>query len=289
MFLSEFSIKRPVVTVVMTLALMVFGYFALTQLRTNQTPDVQPPVLVMTIPYPGASPETVELEVLNRLEDALARIAGIRNIRSFARDSMGTIVVIFEFEKNLIEGAQEIRDAIASVRDKLPTEMKEPFLRRVDPAAQPVMNLALTSDTLSAMELSRLADKVIARELRTVPGVAQVDLNGELIREMTVLLRSAAMREVNVSVMDVLGALREQNLAAPVGHVEEDLNEQSIRLLGRLKDVREFEHLVVKQAGDASVRLGQVARVVDGHAEQRSYSLLDGACGRRVGHQIARG
>ncbi|MCB1588708.1 MAG: efflux RND transporter permease subunit, partial [Xanthomonadales bacterium] len=119
------------VTLVVTLALMVFGYFALTNLKTNQTPDVQPPVLVVTVPYPGASPETVEREVLNRIEDAMSGISGIRDIRSYARDSVATIVVFFEFDKNLIEASQEIRDSIASVRDKLPTEMKEPYLRRV--------------------------------------------------------------------------------------------------------------------------------------------------------------
>jgi HAE1 family hydrophobic/amphiphilic exporter-1 len=276
MFLSEFSIKRPVVTVVIALALMVFGYFALTQLRTNQMPDVQPPVLVVSIPYPGASPETVEREVLNRIEDSLSSISGIDELRSYARDSFGTIVVQFEFHKNLIEAAQEIRDAIATVRDKLPTEMKEPYLQRVDPNAQSILNISLHSETLTQMELSRIADQVIARELRTVPGVALVELRGELVREMTVFLDSSAMREANVSVMDVLNALRAQNLAAPVGHVQQGLEEQSIRLLGRLQDASDFESVVIKQMGDASVRLGQVARVEDGHAEQRAYSLLDG-------------
>ncbi len=276
MFLSEFSIKRPVVTVVVTLALMVFGYFALTNLKTNQTPDVQPPVIVVNVPYPGASPETVEREVLNRIEDAMSGISGIRDIRSYARDSSATIVVVFEFDKNLIEAAQELRDAIASVRDKLPTEMKEPFMQRVDPSARPVMNIALSSESLSPMALSQLAELTIARELRTVPGVALVELEGEQEREMTVFLRSEAMREVNVSVTDVLSALRAQNLAAPVGRVENGLDEQSIRLLGRLKDVAAFEQVVVKRQGDATVRLGQVADIQDGHAEQRSYSLFNG-------------
>ncbi|MCB1588709.1 MAG: efflux RND transporter permease subunit, partial [Xanthomonadales bacterium] len=122
----------------------------------------------------------------------------------------------------------------------------------------------------------RLGEQVIARDLRTVPGVALVDLEGEQIREMTVFLRSAAMREANVSVTDVVQSLRQQNLAAPVGHVEEGMNEQSIRLLGRLKDARDFERVIIKRQGEATVRLGQVARIEDGHAEQRSYSLLDG-------------
>ena len=276
MFLSEFSIKRPVVTVVITLALMAFGWFALSHLKTNQTPDVQPPVLVLNIPYPGASPEMVEREVIDRIEDALSGITGVRDIRAYARDSIGTIVVIFEFDKNLIVAAQELRDAVGSVRDKLPTEMKEPILERVDPSAQPVMTLALSSDSIAPIELSQLAEERIARELRGVPGVALVQLDGELTREMTIYLRQAALREANVSVAEVIAALRAQNLATPVGRVEQGMSEQSIRLLGRLQDVAAFENLVVKQRGDASVRLGQVARVVDGHAEPRSLSLFNG-------------
>ncbi|MBI2379752.1 MAG: efflux RND transporter permease subunit [Gammaproteobacteria bacterium] len=276
MFLSEFSIKRPVVTVVVTLALMLFGYFALTKLKTNMYPDVQPPVMIMVLPYPGASPETVEREVINRVEDSMSSISGIRDIRSYARDSQGTIVVFFEFDKNLIEAAQELRDSVATVRDKLPTEMKEPYIQRADPNSEPVITIALSSNTQTPMVLSRFADQVLARELRSVPGVALVEINGELEREMTVFLHGDKLREVNLSVTEVLSALRAQNLAAPVGRVESGMNEQSIRLLGRLKDAREFESLVVKQRGDAVVRLGQVATVVDGAAERRSLSLFDG-------------
>jgi hydrophobic/amphiphilic exporter-1 (mainly G- bacteria), HAE1 family len=106
MILSDFSIKRPMVVVVVTIALMLFGYFALTKLKTNQFPDVQPPVLVVNVPYPGASPETVEREILNRVEDSMSTIQGIRDIRSYARDSSATIVVVFEFDKDLTAAAQ---------------------------------------------------------------------------------------------------------------------------------------------------------------------------------------
>ena len=152
MILSDFSIKRPLVVVVVTIALMLFGYFALTNLKTNQFPDVQPPVLVVNVPYPGASPETVEREILNRVEDSMSTIQGIRDIRSYARESSATIVVFFDFDKDLTAAAQELRDSISTVRDKLPTEMKEPFINRADPNAQPVMSLALSSDVLSPLE-----------------------------------------------------------------------------------------------------------------------------------------
>lgn len=276
MILSDFSIKRPLVVVVVTIALMLFGYFALTNLKTNQFPDVQPPVLVVNVPYPGASPETVEREILNRVEDSMSTIQGIRDIRSYARESSATIVVFFDFDKDLTAAAQELRDSISTVRDKLPTEMKEPFINRADPNAQPVMSLALSSDVLSPLELSRLAEIQIGRQLRSVPGVALVELEGELEREMTVLLNSHAMREAKVSAQEVVAALRSQNLAAPVGRVVNGLEEQSIRLQGRLKDVTEFEQMVVKQTGDQAIRLGQVADIVDGGAEQRRLSFFNG-------------
>lgn len=269
MFLSDFSIKRPMVVVAVTLAMMIFGYFAMTNLKTNQFPDVQPPVLVMTIPYPGASPETVEREVLNRVEDSMATITGMRELRSYARESNAVIVAIFEFDKDLIEASQEMRDAVAVVRDKLPTEMKEPFLRREDPNAFPIMSLALSSKSMDPIELSQLAEHQIAREIRAVPGVALVNLEGEKEREMTVFLNSNAMREANVSAMDVVNALRAQNVAAPVGRVVNGMEEQGIRIQGRLRDVREFEQMVVKRNGDQAIRLEQVAEVVDGAAEQR--------------------
>ncbi|WP_051685670.1 efflux RND transporter permease subunit [Rheinheimera texasensis] len=276
MILSDFSIKRPLVVVVVTIALMLFGYFALTNLKTNQFPDVQPPVLVVNVPYPGASPETVEREILNRVEDSMSTIQGIRDIRSYARESSATIVVFFDFDKDLTAAAQELRDSISTVRDKLPTEMKEPFINRADPNAQPVMSLALSSDVLTPLELSRLAEIQIGRQLRSVPGVALVELEGELEREMTVFLNSQAMREAKVSAQEVVAALRAQNLAAPVGRVVNGLEEQSIRLQGRLKDVTEFEQMVVKQNGDQAIRLGQVADIVDGGAEQRRLSYFNG-------------
>ena len=276
MILSDFSIKRPLVVIVVTIALMLFGYFALTKLKTNQFPDVQPPVLVVNVPYPGASPETVEREILNRIEDSMSTIQGIRDIRSYARDSSATIVVVFEFDKDLTAAAQELRDSISTVRDKLPAEMKEPFINRADPNAQPVISLALSSDEMSPLELSRLAEIDIGRQLRSIPGVALVTLEGELEREMTIFLNSNAMREAKVSAVDVTNALRTQNLAAPVGRVMTGLQEQSIRLQGRLKDVTEFEQMVVKQNGDQAIRLGQIADIVDGGAEQRRLSFFNG-------------
>jgi hydrophobic/amphiphilic exporter-1 (mainly G- bacteria), HAE1 family len=276
MFLSEFSIKKPVAMIVIILALMALGLLALSKLRVNQVPDIEQPVLLVSIPYPGASPDTVEREVVNRIEKALQGIAGIDQLRSTASEGNAQLVLIFNFDKNLVVAADEVRNAIASVRYKLPTEMREPVLQRLDPAAQPIMQLALSSNTQSHAAISRLAEDQLADKLRALPGVAVVNVNGALKRELSVLLRTEKLREYEVSVTDVVNALRSQNATAPVGKVRGNLEDQSIRLVGRIESPDEFGQIVIKRRGSELVRLGQVATVQDGFAELSSVSVRSG-------------
>ncbi len=276
MFLSEFSVKRSVAMVVIIIGLMALGLLALSKLRVNQFPDIAPPVLVVSIPYPGASPETVEREIVNRIEKALQGISGVKEVRSTASESSATLVLEFSFDKDLVVAADEVRNAIASVRYKLPTEMREPVLQRVDPSDQPVIQLALSSDTQSHAALSRLAEDDLAERLRGIPGAAVVSVNGALKRELSVLLRSEKLRQFEVSVTDVVNALRAQNATAPVGKVRGEFEDQSIRLVGRLATPAEFGQIVIKRRGDQMVRLGQVATVQDGFAELSGFSVRSG-------------
>ena len=154
--------------------------------------------------------------------------------------------------------------------------MREPVLWHYDPSAQPVMQLALSSKQQSHAEVSRLAEDVLADRFRAIDGVATVNVNGSRQRELSVLLRAQKLREYNVSVNDVVNALRAQNTTAPVGRIKGELDEQSIRLVGRIQSPREFEDIVLKRQGDEIVRLGQVATVEDGFAEMSSYSLRNG-------------
>jgi HAE1 family hydrophobic/amphiphilic exporter-1 len=276
MFLSNFSIKQPVTTVAIVIVLMAMGLLAFKNLRVNQIPDVEQPVMVVNVAYPGASPETVEREIINRVEKSLQSIPQVYEIRSTASESQARMIIIFNFKKNMAEAADEIRNAIASVRHKLPVEMREPVLIRVDPSAQPIMQLALSSTKQSHAEISRLAEDVLADRFRALDGVAVVNVNGALQRELSVLLRAQKLREYNVSVADVVNALRAQNTTAPVGRVKGALDEQSIRLVGRIESPREFENIVLKRNGNEIVRLGQVATVEDGVAELNTFSLRNG-------------
>ena len=273
MFLSNFSIRQPITTVAIIIVLMCLGLLAIQNLRVNPLPDVEQPVLVVRVPYPGASPETVEREIINRVEKALQSIPQVYEVRSTANEGSAQIVIIFNYRKNLVEAADEIRNAIGSVRHKLPIEMREPVLFRVDPSAQPVMQLALSSENLSLAEISRMAEDQLADQFRAISGVSTVDVNGALRRELSVLLHAQKLREYNVSVAEVVGALRRQNTTAPVGSIKGALDEQSIRLVGRIESPKQFEDIVLRRTGDEVVRLGQVATVQDGFAEVSGYSL----------------
>nr|MDQ3309919.1 efflux RND transporter permease subunit [Gemmatimonadota bacterium] len=276
MFISDFAIKKPVVTITVMVALVVFGIVALFMLDTDEFPEVNPPVVAISVPYPGASPEGVEREIVDPIEEAISGISGVDDINSQALDGFASIIVIFDFAKDLQQATQDIRDAISGIRGDLPLEMREPILTRFDPNDLPIVSLALASSQLSAPELSRIADPGLTRQLRGINGVAQVNVVGALERELTVELRPEALQAAGVGVGQVVGALQQQNLAVPVGRLSGDLNERTIRLRGRLESPRDFEQLVVTQSAGRVVRLGDVATIRDATEEPRSLALFNG-------------
>ncbi len=276
MFISDFAIRRPIVTIVTMLGLVVFGLFALANLQTDEFPDVQAPVVAVTVPYPGASPESVEREVVERIEEGVASISGIDKIQSQSLDGFGVIIAIFHYEKDLQQATQEIRDKISEIRNDLPPEMKEPILRRFDPTDLPIVSLTLSAHSLTGPQLTLLADPRITRQLRGIPGVADVTVVGGIKREMTAELRPADLKAAGVSVPQVAAALQEQNLAAPVGRLLGTMDERTIRLRGRLDKPSEFANIVIAQSQGRIVRLGDVANVKDGTEEPRSAALFNG-------------
>src|SRR4051794_15206512 len=275
MFISDFAIKRPLITVVSMLALVVFGIFALLKLKTDEFPDVAPPFVSVGIVYPGASPDIVEKQILDPVEEQIQAITGVKQVMGKAYDGYALILVEFLFEKDLNEATQDIRDGISTIRSDLPVEMKEPIIKKENDTDRPIVSLALSSTTLTPAEMTRLVDPGITRELRSLPGVADVLVFGKQERELTVELRPQALQAVGVSVGQVVQALQLQNLASPVGHVTGSLDERSIRLRGRLENPEEFTHLVVAERNGQLIRLGQVADIKDGTVEPRTLALYD--------------
>ena len=234
MYISDTAIKRPVLTIVAMLMFVVFGLVALFQLDTDEYPEIDAPVVAVSIIYPGASPDVVEREVVDQIEEAVAGISGVDRMRSSSLDSFASILVEFDYSKDPRVASQEIRDKISGIRNELPSEMEEPVLTQFDPADRPIVSLTLSSPGLSSAELTRLADPGITRRLRGINGVASVNLAGAVERELVVELRPRDLQASGVSVGQVVQALQTQNLAVPVGRLEGELDERTIRLRGRL-------------------------------------------------------
>src|SRR6478609_347328 len=276
MLISDFAIRRPVITVVTMLALVVRGIIALAKLKLDEFPDVAPPFVTVAIPYPGASPDIVEKEVLDPIEEKIAGIAGVKQVHGAAQDGFALIMIEFQFGKPVSEATQDIRDAISEIRSDLPVEMEEPIIKKLNDTDRPIVSIALHSERLSAAELTRIADPQITRELRSLAGVAEVTVSGKQERELSVELRPADLQSYGVSVGQLVAAIETQSLAAPVGRVVGAYDERSIRLHGRLESPQEYENLVVASRNGTLIRLGQVATVVDGVEEQRTLALYDG-------------
>ena len=275
MLISDFSIRQPVITIVAMLSLVIFGAFALITLDTDEFPDVAPPYVSVAAIYPGAAPDGVEKEVLDPIEEAIASISGVKKMMGRAEDGFGLVLIEFEFSKSLQEATQDVRDALSAIRNDLPPEMEEPIIRKVNDTDRPIVSLALSSPVRTPRELTRLADPAITREMRSIGGVAEVTVTGTQERELTVELRPEALQAAGVSVGQVVMALQTQNLAAPVGRIDGEYDERSIRLTGRLVDPASFEQLVVAQRGERMIRLGEVAQVRDGAEEPRTLALYN--------------
>src|SRR2546423_8560446 len=176
MFISDFAIKRPIITVVTMIALVVFGLASLARLDTDEFPEIDAPIVFVGVGYPGASPDVVEREVVSRLEDKISGISGVDKLNSTSRDGFAQIVVQFVFSRDANQATQDVRDAISAVRGQLPAEILEPIVQKFDPNTLPIVSLALTSTVLTAPQMTQLADETIGGELRAIAGVAQVNV-----------------------------------------------------------------------------------------------------------------
>src|SRR5688500_6232327 len=289
MVISDYAIKKPLVTVVAMVALVVFGLFSFFSLKTDEYPEVVPPFVSLGLVYPGASPDGVESEVLDPVEEQIRSIAGVKQVQSKAYDGYALLIIEFEYGKDLTEATQEIRDGISAIRIDLPPELEEPVVRKLNDTDTPIVSLAVSSVSLTPAQLTRLVDPGITGELRAIPGVAEVLVFGKQERELTVQLRPSDLQAAGVGVSQVVQALELQNLAAPVGRVTGVLDERSIRLRGRLQNPQEFEQLVVAERGGQLIRLGQVADVLDGTEEPRTLALFDSREAVGIGIKKARG
>lgn len=279
MFLSDLSIKRPVLASVLMLSLVTLGVFSYRRLAVDLYPDVELPFLSVITVYPGASPESVEREVSKPIEEAVNPIAGVRKVGSVSREGVSQVWVEFELGVKVNDAAQEARTKVAAIRGDLPQGIEEPVVEKLDVTAIPIASLAVRSETMSARELTQLVEKKIQRRLQALSGVGKVDLVGTARREVRVELDPAQLEALGMGVDEVIAGLQAENLNAPLGRLTEGDREAVLRIDGKPREVSELAFVTIGQRGGRPVRLGEVARVVDGVEEPRSLALVGGEPG----------
>ena len=276
MFLSNLSIRRPVVATVMMLTLVTVGLFSLRRLPIDMMPDIEIPVLSIVTEYPGASPEAVEREVTKKIEEAVNPISGVKHVQSISREGLSSVVVEFNLEIKINDASQDARAKINAVRRELPEGMKEPVIQKFDFTAMPVISLAVRSKTLNPRDLTTLADRKIKRRLESISGVAKAKLVGSSKREVAINLDPTRLAALGMGANEVVMGLASENINTPLGRLTGTGNETALRISGKPRDPSQYSSMVIGRRGDQPIRLGDVATIVDGVEEQRSLALING-------------
>ncbi len=276
MFLSNLSIKRPVVATVMMLTLVTLGLFSARRLPIDLMPSVEIPVLSIVVEYPGASPEAVEREVSRKIEESINSIAGIKHVQSISREGFATIIAEFDLEVKINDVSQEARAKINMIRRELPAGIADPVIQKFDFQAMPIVSLAVRSTTMAPQDLTAIADRTVKRRLESLPGVARARLVGAADREVIVEVDPARLSALGMGVDEVVAGLASENVNTPLGRLTQGRTEMPLRISGKPADVEGFASMVVSRRGGQPIRLSDVADVRDGVEEQRSLALIDG-------------
>ena len=272
MILSDTSIRRPVLTSMVAAALVLFGLLSFTRLSVRELPDVDPPIVSVSVFLRGANPRVMETTVTDILEEELSTLPGVRTLTSSSGEQSSNITIEFTLDRDLELAAQDVRDKVARVRGRLPQDILEPVVAKQEADAQPFMWMAVAGENYDLLQLSDIADRIVKRRLQSLPGVGRAQIAGERRYAMRVWLQTRELAARGLTVQDVIAAIRSRNVEVPAGRIESERREFTVRSLGELKTPDEFGALVVSSADGQVIRLRDLARVELG-AENDRWSL----------------
>jgi multidrug efflux pump len=283
MKLSDLSIRRPVLASMASLALVLFGALGYTRLAVREFPDVDPPIVSVSTVLPGANPQVVESAVTDILEEELSTVEGLRTLTSSSGEGFSNIVLEFNLSRDVEAAAQDVRDKVARVRERLPEDVEEPVVAKQDADAQPFYWLALSGENYDLLQLSDIGDRLVKSRLQTLAGVGQARIFGERRFSMRVWLSASELAARGLTVQDVQQAIRSRNVEVPAGRIESERREFTVRSLGELKTPQEFAELVVSNANGALVKLKDLGRVELGPEDERSALRYNGTPAVAIG------
>src|SRR6187397_778446 len=276
MWISDISIRRPVLATMFIMSFMVLGIVSMSRLGIDLFPDISFPFINVTVVYPGASPEEVETLVTKPIEDAVAGINGVKRVQSRSTDSLSTVGVELRLEVDAQNAAAEVREKVAAIRGRLPKDIEDPTIVRFDVAGLPIMTFAVGSNQPSEVTRRQIEDD-LKPLIEQIDGVAAVEVNGGDVREVQVDLDPGRLEALGLPVSVVADKIAAENLDVPGGRMTRQGQTLSLRTKGEFQSVSEIENLILRSEGGSTVRVRDVGRVVDGYEERTSTTRLNGA------------
>ncbi|HEY8430957.1 MAG TPA: efflux RND transporter permease subunit [Sandaracinaceae bacterium] len=274
-WLAAVCVRRPVFTWVLALSLLVVGGASFFGLGVDRFPKIDFPAIIVTTVLPGASPEQIETEVTEPIEEQLNSIAGLDELTSRSYEGFSVVVARFVLEKDLGEASEEVRDRVSRIVSELPEGVESPRIERIDPDAAPVMLVALHS-TRGVVEATDFADRVIRRRIESMEGVGGISISGGRDREIQVILDPPRLAALGLTARDVQRALATENVEIPGGNVEQGTRSLQLRVAGRIRDPRDFADVPIVERDGRVIRVGDVAEVHDTGQEPETAATIDG-------------
>ncbi len=275
MWLADTSIKRPVFATMMIMALIVFGVVSYPNIGVDLFPRVDFPIVNIRTILRGASPEIMDVDITDKIEEAINTINGVKTISSISAEGVSLITVEFVLERDIDLAVQDVREKIGAIRSKLPNDIDEPVIEKVDPDASPVLWMALSGQK-SVRELSTYTDEVLKEQLQRISGVGAIRMGGLRLRQVRVWLDRYKLEAYQLTAHDVIRTLQRENVELPGGRIESTTKEYSIKIKGEVPNPQEFNDLVVGYYNNAPIRLRDIGRAEDGMAQKRSIVRFNG-------------
>jgi len=258
MSLSSVSIRRPVLATVMSLVIILFGLIGYTYLGVREYPSIDPPIITVSTSYVGANADVIESQITEPLEEQINGIAGIRSLTSVSRDGRSSITVEFDVSVNLENAANDVRDRVSRAQRSLPPDVDPPTVSKADADAVPIVFLNVKSDKKNLLELSDIGQNIFKERIQTIPGVSQVMIWGERRYSMRMWMDPQKLAAFNITPLDIRNALNRENIELPSGRIEGASTELTVRTLGRLVTVEEFNNLIIKESDKIIVRFKDI-------------------------------
>jgi hydrophobic/amphiphilic exporter-1 (mainly G- bacteria), HAE1 family len=274
-FLPRLAVQRPVLTTMLVVMSLVLGLFGFSRLQTDLFPEVEFPVVSIATVYPGAGPEEIELQVTDRIEEAVSTLAGIETLRSFSQENVSLVIVQFDLGIDPDQAAIDIRDRVEVVRGALPADVQPPVVQKFDIGALPILELAL-SGPQGADVLFELADEELRERFSRVPGVAGVQIVGGRAREVEVLVSPERLQAYGVTLPEIVNLIQAENVSVPSGRITEPGVDIPVRVLGEYRSVQEMEELRLFTEGGQVVRLADLAVVREGFEDASQVARYNG-------------